>query len=82
MTALVAAAGGVEFPRDVDADTSGVIVLTELCADVDSAIGRHLCILCMQNVVGKQGDTEAFVLEELATEAEIETAGSFPLGAS
>ena len=65
MTAFVAAAGGVEFPRDVDADTAGVIVLTELCADVDAAVGCHLRVLRMENVVGKDGYAQALILEEL-----------------
>ena len=82
MATLVAATCCIELPGEIDTDTTGVIVLTEMCADVDASVGRHLYVLRMQNIVGYQGDTKAFVLEELATEAEIETASSFPLGAS
>ena len=82
MATLVAALGGVEFPREVDADTTGVIVLFELCADIDASIGCHLRVLSMKNIVGQQGDTEALVLQELLADTEPETASCFLLGAT
>ena len=67
MATFVSASCGVEFPRKVDADTSGVAVLAELGTDVDSAVSRHLRITGVEDVVGKDGYTEALVLEELTT---------------
>ena len=65
MASLVAAAGGVEFPRDVDADTAGVIVLTELCADVDSTVGCHFRESGMQNIICKDGYAQALIFKKL-----------------
>ena len=52
MAALVAAAGGVELPREVDTDATGIIVLAELSTHIDTAVGCHFHILRMQDVVG------------------------------
>ena len=82
MATLIAASCCIEFPREVDADATGVVVLFELCADIDASVGCHLCVLRMQNVIAKQGDTEAFVLQELLADTETETAISFPLVAT
>ena len=67
MATLVAALGGVEFPREVDADATGIAILLELGTDIDASVGCHLRVLSMKNIVGQQGDTEALVFEELAT---------------
>ena len=62
VTALVATAGGVELPREVDANASGVAVFAELGTNVDSAVSCHLRIACVEDVVGKDGYAEALVL--------------------
>ena len=72
MATLVAALGGVEFPREVDADATGIAILLELGTDIDAAVSRHLGVAGMQDVVGNNGNAEAFVLEELATQPQID----------
>lgn len=67
MATFVSATGSIEFPWEVDADTSGVAVLAELGTDVDSSVSRHLRIASVEDVVGKDGYAEALVLEELTT---------------
>ena len=67
MTARVAALGGVELPREVDADAAGIAILLELGTDIDAAVSRHLDVAGMENVVDKNGYAETLVFEELAT---------------
>ena len=71
VAALVAAAGGVEFPREVDAYSSGVAVFAELGTDIDTTIGRHFYVASVEDVVGKDVYSKALVFEELATQSEI-----------
>ena len=80
MTALVTAAGGIEPPREVDADATRIVVLAELSTDIDAAIGRHLRVLRMQDVVGKQGHAQTLVFEELLGETEVDEACCLYLG--
>ena len=77
---LVAALGGVEFPREVDADTAGIIVLAELRANIDAAVGCHLCITGMQDILDRECYVETLVLQELPVKSEIDSASAFPLG--
>ena len=79
MAALVAAAGSVEFPRNVDADTSLVLILVILGADVDAAIGNSLHVISFENIVSKDGNTQTFVLKELLTQTQIQVAISLGL---
>ena len=74
VAALVAAAGGVEFPRNVDADASLVLILVVLSADVDAAIGNSLHVISFENIVSKDGNTQTFVLKELLTQTQIQIA--------
>jgi len=62
VAARVAALGGIDFPREVDADPAGVIILTELGTDIDAAVSRHLRIAGVEDVVGKDGYAEALVI--------------------
>ena len=71
MATLVAALGGVEFPREVDADATGIAILLELGTDIDAAVSRHLDVAGMEDVVGEDGYAETLVFEELATQPEV-----------
>ena len=72
MTALVAALGGVELPRQVDADSTGIAILLELCTDIDATVGGHLRISGVEDVVDKKGYAEALIFEKLATQPYID----------
>ena len=82
MTSFVAALGGVELPRKVDANATGVAIFSELCTDVDASVSRHLGVAGMQDVVGNNGNAEALVLEELATQPEVYSACGLRLRAA
>ena len=82
VTALVAALGGVELPRKVDADATGVAIFSELCTDVDAAVSRHLYVASVEDIVGKDGYAKALVLEELATQPEVYSACGLRLRAA
>ena len=58
MAALIATLGGVEFPREVDADAAGIAILPELGTDIDTSVSRHLDVAGMEDVVGKDGYAE------------------------
>ena len=61
MTAFISAASSIESPREVDANASAVVILAELSTHIDAAISGHSRVLSMQQVVGKNGDSEALV---------------------
>ena len=74
MATLVAALGGVEFPREVDADATGIAILLELGTDIDAAVSRHLDVAGMEDVIGEDGYAEALVFEKLVTQPEVYSA--------
>ena len=82
MSTFVAALGGVEFPREIDADATGVTVFAELCTDIDTSVSRHLGVAGMENVVEKDGYTEALVFEKLSTQTEVNSACGLRLRAA
>ena len=82
MATLVATAGGVELPREVDTDATGIIVLAELSTHIDTAVGCHFHILRMQDVVGEDGDAQTLVFEELFAETDVDEACCLYLGAA
>ena len=65
MATLVSALRGIEPPREVDADTTGIIILAVLGADVDTAVCRAFRVLRMQNVIGENGNAETPILQKL-----------------
>jgi len=71
VAALIATLGGVEFPREVDADAAGIAILLELGTDIDAAVSRHLDVAGMEDVIGEDGYAETLVFEELATQPEV-----------
>ena len=74
MAALVAAAGGIEFPRNVDADATSVLILVILGADVDAAIGNTLHVISFENIISKDSNTQTLVFKELLTQTQIQVA--------
>ena len=82
MAALVAALGGVELPREVDADAAGIAILPELGTDIDTSVSRHLDVAGMEDVVGKDGYAETLVFEELTTQPEVYSACGLRLRAA
>lgn len=79
MAALVAAAGGVELPREVDADAAAIAILLELCMDIDTSVSRHLDVAGMEDVVGKDDYAKTLVFEELLAEAQVDETSCFHL---
>ena len=79
VAALVAAAGGVEFPRNVDADASLVLVLVILGAEVYATIGNTLHLISFENIISKDSNTQTLVFKELLTQTQIQVAISFSL---
>ena len=79
VAALVAASGRIEFPRNVDAEATSVLILVILGADVDAAIGNSLHVISLENIISKDGDTQTLVLKELLTQTQIQVAISFGL---
>ena len=82
MAALVAAAGGVELPREVDADAAAIAILLELCTDIDATVCRHLYVASVEDVVSKDGYAKTLVFEELATQPEVYSACGLRLRAA
>ena len=82
VAALVAALGGVELPRKVDADAAAVAILLELRTDVDAAVSSHFYVAGMEDVVDKDGYAEALVFEELTTQPEVYSASGLRLRAA
>ena len=74
VAALVAAAGGIEFPRNVDADATSVLILMVLGAEVDATIGNSLHVISFENIISKDGNTQTFVLKELFAQTQIQVA--------
>lgn len=72
MAALVAAAGGVELPREVDADAAAIAILLELCTDIDATVCRHLYVASVEDVVSKDGYAKTLVFEELLAETKVD----------
>ena len=71
MTSFVAALGGVELPRKIDADATGVAIFSELFTDVDASVSRHLYVASVEDVVDKNGYAKALVFEKLVTQPEV-----------
>ena len=65
MATLVSALRGVEPPREVDADATGIIILAVLGADIDTAVCRAFRVLRMQNVIGENGNAETPIFQEM-----------------
>ena len=65
MATLVSALRGIEPPREVDADETGIPILAVLGADIDTAVCRAFRVLCMQNVIGENGNAETPIFQEL-----------------
>ena len=65
MATLVSALRGIEPPREVDADATGIIILAVLGADIDTAVCRAFRVLRMQNVIGENGNAETPIFQEL-----------------
>ena len=65
MATLVSALRGIEPPREIDADATGIIILAVLGADIDTAVCRAFRVLRMQNVIGENGNAETPILQEL-----------------
>ena len=65
MATLVSALCGIEPPREVDADATGIIILAVLGADIDTAVCRAFRVLRMQNVIGENGNAETLIFQEL-----------------
>ena len=82
MTTLVAALRDVELPREVDTEATGIAILLELRTDIDATVCSHLRIAGMEDVVGKDGYTEAFVFEKLAAQSEVYSTCSLRLRAT
>ena len=74
MAALVAATRGVEFPRNINTNTTGIFVFAILGADIDTTVGCTLRVLRMQYVVGKDGNAETFILQELFAKTKVNEA--------
>ena len=74
VAAFVTAAGGVEFPGNVDAEATLVLILVILGADVDAAIGNSLHVISFENIISKDGNTQTFVLKELFAQTQIQIA--------
>ena len=65
MATLISALRGIEPPREVDADATGIIILAVLGADIDTAVCRAFRVLRMQNVIGENGNAETPIFQEL-----------------
>ena len=65
MATLVSALRGIEPPREVDSDATGILILAVLGADIDTAVCRAFRVLRMQNVIGENGNAETPIFQEL-----------------
>ena len=76
MATLIAAAGCIEFPREIDADAASVAICFRIYAIADAVIFCSFEIIGAEDVSCQQGHAEAFVFQELPAEAEVQaTAG-------
>ena len=65
MATLVSALRGIEPPREVDADATGILILAVFGANIDTAVCRAFRVLRMQNVIGENGNAETPIFQEL-----------------
>ena len=74
MTALVAAAGGVELPRDIDGDVSYIAIYVNVLAIIQTIVSCRSCFVRMEDVICCHGDSETFVLQEAFGQSQIHPA--------
>ena len=76
MATFVTAAGGIEFPREIDADAASVAICFHIYTIADAVIFCSFEIIGAEDVFCQQGHAEALVFQELPAEAEVQaTAG-------
>ena len=82
MATFVTAAGGIEFPREIDADAASVAICFRIHTIAVAVIFCSFEIIGAEDVFCQQGHAEALVFQELPAEAEVQAAAGLPFGES
>ena len=73
MATFLSALRGIEPPRYIEPDSTGIAIKTKVFFVPYTAICRSLDVFKAQDVTGDEGYIEAFVPQELFGEAEVES---------
>ena len=82
MATLVSALRGIEPPRYIEPDSTGIAIKTKDISVLYTAKCRSFVVFSAQDVTGDEGYIEAFVPQELFAKAEVETSSClvYPIG--
>ena len=82
MATLISALRGIEPPRYIESDSTGIAIKTKDISVPYTAICRSFVVFSAQDVTSDEGYIEAFVPQELFAKAEVETSSClvYPIG--